>query len=449
MSAVVRERENGSRNRLKRSAVTETQDPRRRAATGDAGPGRGRAGGRLPPARRLGVQRDGRRRADPGAPAVAAARPWRRRRGRGALAGRRSAGQGRPRRGLGGARRAGRPWMACTAAAVAVLVGLGLGTWTAGSADAYGYVSQSQMWRAGALDPAGAAGVEGPLAAAGVVAVAARVTGRPPRQASIVPTYPPGLPLAMAAASSVAGFRAVFWIVPLLGGVGRVDDLPRRAASSLTRFSASVGALLLAVSPVFLYQVVQPMSDVPVTAWWMGALAGMLSGHPLVVRPVRCRGAADAAEPRRAGRLAARRARWRERAAGRTWRAVSPRSLLYGAPVAAAAGSLAVLNAHLYGHPLASGYGPAGALFSTANVSTNLRHFISWLWSTQTPFVFAGLLAPARGCVAACSPSAFAALVLGQLPCLRAVRGVVVPAVPAAGAADPAGAGRRRRAAAS
>jgi 4-amino-4-deoxy-L-arabinose transferase-like glycosyltransferase len=80
----------------------------------------------------------------------------------------------------------------------------------------------------------------------------------------IVPTYPPGLPLVMAAAQRLAGEGAVHAVVPLQGGVAvwLTFLLGRRLGGARAGLAA---ALLLASSPVFLAAAVRPMSDLPAT----------------------------------------------------------------------------------------------------------------------------------------------------------------------------------------
>jgi hypothetical protein len=158
--------------------------------------------------------------------------------------------------------------------------------------------------------------------------------------------------------------------------------------------SGAAAAVLLAASPVFLFQLVQPMSDVPVTAWWLGALVAAAAGRPglggtlaaaaVLTRPNLAPLAAWALvgviTSRRAP--ATRAARLRDAAA-------------FTLPVAAAAAFLGALYTHWYGHPLATGYGAAGDLFSAANIPVNLRHYFGWLIDTQTPFVLLAAAAPA------------------------------------------------------
>ncbi len=283
-------------------------------------------------------------------------------------------------------------WIGAAAAAITMLVGLVKGTGVAGSADAYGYVSQALLWLEGlpVLTEPLAAVVPWPLAEWSLSPLGYRPGLGP---GIIVPTYPPGLPLAMAAAAGVGGAEAVYWVVPVLGAaaVWLTFLLGRRYADSGIGAAA---ALLLAASPVFLYQLVQPMSDVPVTACWLLALWGTAAGRPFVAGLGA--GAAMLTRPNLAplaplviGAVMAHAHR----------QSLKPRAVLHAAivcvlPVAAAAGFLAWLNTRLYGSPLASGYGAASELFALANVPVNSGRYLRWLLETQTPFVLLALAAP-------------------------------------------------------
>src|SRR5207244_1547591 len=85
----------------------------------------------------------------------------------------------------------------------------------AGGSDAYGYVSQAYLWASGHLvshEPfTRFATLVGPA-----VAPLGYVVGH---SDALVPTYPPGLPLAMALATKVGGPRALYVVVPLLSGL--------------------------------------------------------------------------------------------------------------------------------------------------------------------------------------------------------------------------------------
>ena len=94
-----------------------------------------------------------------------------------------------------------------------------------------------------------------------------------------VPLCPAGLSVAMAAAVHIAGDAAVFAVVPLMGllAVWCTWLLGRRLAGPGV---GAASAMLLACSPTFLYQLVQPMSDVPAAALWTAALAIAIGPEP-------------------------------------------------------------------------------------------------------------------------------------------------------------------------
>jgi len=285
------------------------------------------------------------------------------------------------------------PWIAACAASAALVAGLVWGTWSAGSADAYGYVSQALSWTRGELSS------PQPLAAAAPWHDAAWTLSplgyRPATvPGAIVPTYPPGLPLSMAAAAAIGGFSAVFWIVPFAGAaaVWLTYLVGRRLASDTCGAAAAV---LLAASPVFLYQLVQPMSDVPVTAWWLGALLCVTIGRPALAGT--CAAGALLTRPNLAPL-----AIWLSAGvvSGSFRHTRSPSGALralgaFAVPLTVATGFLLWLNNHWYGTPLGSGYGSAAELFSLAHVPINISRYPRWLIATQTPLIVMGLLAPA------------------------------------------------------
>jgi hypothetical protein len=287
-------------------------------------------------------------------------------------------------------------WIVAAIAAVAVAcAGIAWGTWSAGSADAYGYVSQAYLWLRGVpiqAEPL-ASTIPWPQPEWSLSPLGYR-PGLDP--GTIVPTYAPGLPLTMALAAAIAGPGAVFVVVPLLGAaaVWLAYLLGRRYAGSA---SGAAGALLLAASPAFLYQVVQPMSDVPVTAWWLLALWGAAANRPLaagcgaalavLTRPNLVPAAAVViaaivlhAYVRKAGSRAAARA-----AAARAGAA-------FAAPVGITVAFLAWVNA-----TLASGYGTASELFSAGNIAPNAIRYTRWLFETHTPLLLVCLAAPLAG----------------------------------------------------
>ncbi|HXI27677.1 MAG TPA: hypothetical protein VNG89_04630, partial [Vicinamibacterales bacterium] len=105
---------------------------------------------------------------------------------------------------------------ACAAvlALAVLLIGLVWNTRVAAGADAYGYVSQADLWLRGSLhiDQSFAAALPWPSARLTLLPLGYRAEGY-----RIVPQYPPGLPLLMAAAKLAAGQCAMFWVVPICG----------------------------------------------------------------------------------------------------------------------------------------------------------------------------------------------------------------------------------------
>ncbi len=214
---------------------------------------------------------------------------------------------------------------------------------------------------------------------------------------AVVPICPAGYPLMMAAARLVGGRPGMFAVVPVLGGIAvwLMFVLTRRLGGSVAGIT---GASLLASSPVFLYQIVQPMSDVPAMALWLASLllawraverpgwrrsmlSGAMTGAAVLVRPNLVPLAAIVAlwiAVSRTGTL-------RER--GVSLAAFGAAALPFALAV------MAVQNA-MYGGPLKSGYGPLDALFTFGHVRPNLQRYPRWLLETQTPFVALALAAP-------------------------------------------------------
>lgn len=163
------------------------------------------------------------------------------------------------------------------------------------------------------------------------------------------------------------------------------------------RFGARVGllsTLLVASSPIVLYQAIQPMSDVPAAALWMVAVAavtgtsrrGMLIGGlatsaAIVMRPNLLPlgltiGVFLLLRPER------------------TWRARLRQAATYAAWCAPGCAIVAITQSAFYGSPFSSGYGSLSALFAFDHVAPNLRRYLGWLWSSHTPAVALALLAP-------------------------------------------------------
>lgn len=273
-------------------------------------------------------------------------------------------------------------------ATIAGAHGVRFGTFSVGGSDAYGYVNQAYDWYDGTLPQPIPVAARLPFDASD--RMQAPLGYREGQQSqSIVPTYAPGLPLVMAGALAIAGACGPFLVTPLAAAlfVWMTFTLGCRAGSP---FIGLVAAFILALSPVFLYQTLWPMSDVPAGAVWtaaavsaMGlrnrdaAAAGVLMALGLLIRPNLLPVAIVLAAPLvvrgpHPARLA--------------------RILWFGAPIIGVAAFTAWLNALWFGSPLNSGYGAAAELYSWSNVVPNLRLNGAWLWTSQTPLTLLALL---------------------------------------------------------
>jgi hypothetical protein len=267
--------------------------------------------------------------------------------------------------------------------AVATLaIGLHYGSTTAGGADSYGYVSGAGLWLQGRLTLAEPIARESPWPLAIETWAPLAYRPAPGRTDAIVPVYSQGLPLLMAAFQAVGGFCAAFVVVPLCGAltVWLTYVLGTRIFAAPTIALGS--ALLVASSPIFLYQLMNPMSDVPVTAAWTLSLvlaasdwplaAGLAAGAALIIRP-------------NLAAIAVALFAWLLLATPR-------RAVRFAVGLAPALVAIATMNAIVYGAPWLSGYGTLNELYMLSNLATNARQFSMWLIETQTPAVVLALV---------------------------------------------------------
>ena len=292
------------------------------------------------------------------------------------------------------------------AAAAAVLlaaatagVGVAHGTYSASSSDASGYVSEARLIASARLatDEPLAREVAWPNATWAFAPLGYRPGSDP---GELVPTYPAGLPLVMATVRVLAGELAAYLVVPLLGAIA-VFGTYRVGARLHSRAAGVAAALLLATSPIVLFQVVQPMSDVAVTAWWTVALlfalsplpngplaAGATAGLAVLTRPnllplaavialatvnwPRLRGHAGPAASARQAPAVERRLR-------------PDRLIGFAAGIAPAVGAQFLMQWRLYGSPLASGYGAARDLYALSNIAPNAAGYAQRLLHGETP----------------------------------------------------------------
>jgi dolichyl-phosphate-mannose-protein mannosyltransferase len=268
-------------------------------------------------------------------------------------------------------------------------VGIAFGAFTAAGADPYGYVSQSLLWASGnPVQPLPAIALEAPVSAAAFCPI-----GYSPGIAAgtMVPKYAPGFPLQMASLVRLGGPSACYLGVPLLAGL--VAWFAYRIAR---HFNSPGPALLAAVcvvsSPVFVFETMHQMSDVPATAWWLVAMAFALGGStasaagaglavsvavltrpnivPLVL-PVAALVIMSTEAPR--SRFV--------------------RLLVFFAACTPGITLVAATNHVLYGSALASGYGALGDVYRGEPLA-NARQYTKWLWETHSIYVFIPALLP-------------------------------------------------------
>jgi hypothetical protein len=282
--------------------------------------------------------------------------------------------------------------LALALALLTALLGLRFGTFVASGADSYGYVSQADLWLSRTLI------IDSPLAAEApwryAVFTLTPLGFRPgDRRGTMVPTYSPGLPLVMAAFKAVGGDNAKYWVVPLLGALS--VWLTFVLGSRLGGPDAGVlAALALVVSPAFLFQVMWPMSDVPVVAWWLASFvlalgrtkyhilgAGLAAAAAVLTRPNLVVLALPVAAV--------------VAMVGTSWRVRLFRVALFAVGVLPGPIAVALINQHLYGSSLASGYGTFETIYSGRYFWTNLARYPRWLIETETPFILLALIAPA------------------------------------------------------
>ena len=311
--------------------------------------------------------------------------------------------------------------LALIVAAAAAGAGVAYGTYSASGADGSGYVSQAALIASARIvhdEPLARQATW--LQATSTFAPLGYRAGA--RDGELVPTYPSGLPATMAGARVMAGDLGPFLVSPMLGALA-VFSTYLLGARLYSRTAGLIAAVLLSTSPIFLLQIVQPMSDVPATAWWTLAIllallaspasavaSGVVASIALATRP-NLLPLAVAPALLVAGYL---------RAAPRPAlaRAVL-RLCLFAAGMVPVVAAQLWLQSHLYGKPFASGYGRAGDFFAVAGIWPNLQGYASRLLTGEAPALvlaagslLALVIARRRSFVAGLSPLAWPWLVV-------------------------------------
>lgn len=287
-------------------------------------------------------------------------------------------------------------WIAVAVAMALAAFGVVRGTWAVGGSDSSCYALMADAFARGHWQPASPLAVEAPWPDASRTFAPGGFIPSPVRAGAASPICAPGMSVLMAPLVAIAGRDAIFVLSPIAGAVlvWSAFLLARRLAGGI---AGATAAVLVAASPIVLFQVVQPMNDVVTAALWLAALALVWSGGPV-----------DPPDRRAltAGALTGLAVLVRPNLAplavvvlitvlvqARQHRPLL-RGCLFTAGSLPAIALLFVLNQILYGSPFGSGYGGVSALFSVSFLQTNLTQLLTRIYETQTPFPLLALFAP-------------------------------------------------------
>lgn len=260
----------------------------------------------------------------------------------------------------------------------------------AGGADSSGYMNSARLFTRGRLKTELRVVPEVKVLSPFHFLPQGFVPVRQPGSTQIVPTYPTGLPLQLAAAVRVFGWKIgpyVTWVGGALLAVVLCYALAREFG--IAPGLAILGAATLAISPMFLFIAVQSLSDVLATTWaclaiysarrasrsWLWALgSGAACGVAVLVRPTNLLILPAV-----------------------VWFLANYRLLGWliagGLPMAA---WVAFYQHSLYNDALRSGYGDIFSSFESANFAPTISHYLTWLPRELSPpllvFAFASLL---------------------------------------------------------
>jgi hypothetical protein len=264
-----------------------------------------------------------------------------------------------------------------------LVTGVRYGSRTAAASDPSGYVSQSALWAAGTLkiDLGFAAALPWPEAPKTLTPLGYRIAPG----GVMVPTYPPGVPMLMAAAGAIAACGP-YVVGPICGALLVLFTflLGRPIFGAAT---AAVAAALVACSPVVVFMTLLPMADVPAAAFWVGALAVAVGGSP--ARTIGAGLLTAVAILIRPNLVPLALFPWlMAMVRAETWRERGARTALFAAASVPGALAVAWVNATLYGSPVTSGYGDLGPGFALEYAIANLRRYPAWWLESQGPFAF-------------------------------------------------------------
>jgi len=266
-----------------------------------------------------------------------------------------------------------------------------------GGADQYGYLTAAGLLRQGNLTIDQDIGRQTPWPGADGSWTPIGYTEAGRGVGAIAPVYAIGLPLLMLALQWPFGFCAAFWIVPLCAGAAVWFTYMLGCRLFDREGLALAGSALLVVSPIFLMQSTTPLSDVPATAAWTGALVFLVIERPFVAGLAAAVAIAIRPNLVPVSLVLVAWAALRDLRTPPGHRYAS-RIVRLALGIAPAIVGIAWLNARVYGSPIRSGYGGLETLYSWSYLWANISRFSRWAAATDTPIVaFAAvfLIAPA------------------------------------------------------
>lgn len=262
-------------------------------------------------------------------------------------------------------------------------VGIWRGTWAVGGSDSSCYALMAAAFAGGKLQPTTSL-AEAPWPDAPRTFAPGGFVPAPSRRDAASPICTPGFSLLLAPLLAIGGRDAIFLLTPVTGAL--LVWLTFLFGSQLAGPSVgAAAALVVAATPVFVFQVVQPMNDVAVATVWMAVMVlaarprdhsgwiGALTGLAILIRPNLAPAAIVIAL-------------WSLTGGARPFVWFSVGAALFAFVVG-------FLNAVLYGHPLLSGYGSTADLFSARHAAVNVHNYGSALLETQLGFPLIGVLA--------------------------------------------------------
>ena len=259
------------------------------------------------------------------------------------------------------------------------MIAVRFGSFIAGGSDSYCYLSEARLWAQGwpVVQEPLITQTDGTLGRWTFIPLGYKpglITG------TFVPICPIGYPVTMALFLRLFGSGAEMYVVPLAaaGLVFLTGWLGHRVGGEKAGVLSSA---LLATSPIFVLQSVQPMSDIPAAFFWLLSATLVMTRRtwagaavvPIVALAVLTRpnlaplGLPLAVFGLLANRSGLTRYNWKM-AAGVV------AGLACGAAIAA------YTNTVLYGAPQSTGYGDPASLYSLRFLWPNLQRYSAWLW---------------------------------------------------------------------